>query len=50
MMEIIKELVRSSEQTSTALGYFDGVHIGHRAVIKEAVKYAENCLVKRPKT
>ena len=41
-MEIIKELVRSSEQTSTALGYFDGVHIGHRAVIKEAVKYAEN--------
>ena len=41
-MEIIKELVRSSEQTSTALGYFDGVHRGHRAVIKEAVKYAED--------
>lgn len=45
-MEIIKELVRSEEPTSTALGYFDGVHRGHRAVISEAVSYGrENGLV-----
>ena len=39
-MEIIQELVRSAEPTSTALGYFDGVHRGHQAVIREAVNYA----------
>ena len=39
-MEIIKELIRSKEPTSTALGYFDGVHLGHRAVISESVDYA----------
>ena len=26
--------------TAVALGYFDGVHIGHRAVLGEAVRYA----------
>ncbi len=36
-MEIITELKRSSEPTSTALGYFDGLHLGHQAVIGEAV-------------
>ena len=39
-MEVIKELVHSKEPTSTALGYFDGVHLGHRAVITESVDYA----------
>ena len=39
-MKIIKELIRSEQPTSTALGYFDGVHIGHRAVIGEAVATA----------
>ncbi len=39
-MEIIKELVPSKEPTSTALGYFDGIHRGHQAVITEAVDYA----------
>ena len=39
-MKIIKELIRSELPTSTALGYFDGVHIGHRAVIGEAVATA----------
>ncbi len=29
---------RIDEETSIALGYFDGVHIGHRAVIAAAVK------------
>ena len=40
-MEIIKELVRSDCPTSTALGFFDGVHRGHRAVISEAVSYGK---------
>ncbi len=45
-MEIIKELIPSKEYTSIALGYFDGVHMGHKAVIREAVEYAEkNSLV-----
>ncbi len=45
-MEIIKELIPSSEPTSTALGFFDGVHRGHQAVILEAVSYArQNHLV-----
>ena len=41
-MEIIRELVRSSEPTATALGYFDGVHRGHQAVIGESVAYAHD--------
>ena len=36
-MKIIKELVRSDRPTAAALGFFDGVHRGHQAVIKEAV-------------
>lgn len=38
-MEIIKELVRSDRPVSAALGYFDGLHRGHQAVIGEAVEY-----------
>ncbi len=37
-MKIITELKPSPKPTSTALGYFDGVHRGHRAVITEAVQ------------
>lgn len=37
-MKIIRELKRSEKPTSTALGYFDGVHRGHQAVIREAVR------------
>ncbi len=37
-MKIITELERSEEQSSVALGYFDGVHRGHAAVISEAVR------------
>ena len=29
-----------NKNLSLALGYFDGVHLGHRAVIKSAVDYA----------
>ncbi len=42
-MEIQKELVRSREATSVALGYFDGLHRGHRAVIGEAVENGIRC-------
>ena len=27
--------------TAVALGYFDGIHIGHRAVLQEALSYAK---------
>lgn len=39
-MKIIRDLIRSEMPTSTALGYFDGIHIGHRTVISEAVQTA----------
>lgn len=32
-------------RTGLILGFFDGVHIGHRAVIKSAVDYAEEALL-----
>lgn len=38
-MEIFSEL-NSNYNLSLALGYFDGVHIGHQKVIKSAVNYA----------
>lgn len=40
-MKVITELIPSERPTSTALGYFDGVHKGHRAVIGEAVATAK---------
>lgn len=40
-MKIINELVRSEKMTSIALGYFDGVHLGHQSVMKDTVEYAE---------
>lgn len=39
-MEIIKEL-REIPDLSIALGFFDGLHIGHQAVINCAVKFAK---------
>jgi len=39
-METFNEL-RKTENLSLALGYFDGVHLGHRAVINSAVQYAK---------
>lgn len=45
-MDIINELIPSEMPTSVALGYFDGVHRGHKAVIGEAVRTGrENGLV-----
>lgn len=39
-MQIFNELTKNSG-LSLALGYFDGVHLGHRAVIQSAVNYAK---------
>lgn len=39
-MQILHEL-SSNKNLSVALGFFDGVHLGHRAVIKSAVNYAK---------
>ncbi len=43
-MQIFTELTKNPE-LSVALGYFDGVHLGHKAVIQNAVNYAQqnNC-------
>lgn len=40
-MEIIRTFEHSEKHTSVALGFFDGVHLGHKAVIDDAVKYAK---------
>lgn len=40
-MKIIKKLEYSNQPTSVALGYFDGIHLGHRAVINDAVEFAK---------
>ena len=39
-MQIFTEL-SSNKNLSLALGYFDGVHLGHKAVIQSAVQYAQ---------
>lgn len=41
MMEIINELKTSDSRTSVALGFFDGMHKGHRTVIRSAVDGAK---------
>lgn len=43
-MQIITELSKN-QNLSIALGFFDGVHLGHKTVIKSAVEYAHqnNC-------
>lgn len=38
-MQILTEL-NKNPNLSLALGYFDGVHLGHQAVIRQAVEYA----------
>lgn len=37
-MQIFNDLLPTSEYSAVALGFFDGIHQGHKAVIKEAVK------------
>ena len=42
-MEVIRLNLTKKLTTpiSVALGYFDGLHLGHQAVIEEAVSYAK---------
>ncbi len=37
-MQVFKDLTPSTEYTAVALGYFDGVHMGHREVLRAAAK------------
>ena len=37
----LKELIKNKEDTAVAIGFFDGIHTGHQAVIKKAVSYAK---------
>ena len=43
-MLIFRELIESPRPTAVALGYFDGVHLGHQAVIRAAVEQKKNGL------
>ncbi len=40
-MQIDRQFTPFPQPTAVALGYFDGVHAGHRSVIAAAVRYAE---------
>lgn len=44
MKNITGNNIPPSEKTAVALGIFDGIHLGHRAVISEAVKYSHQGL------
>ena len=44
-MQIFSKL-NINPNLSLALGFFDGVHLGHKKVIEEAVNYARNNGVK----
>lgn len=41
MLELQSESVRLSMPSAVALGFFDGVHIGHREVLRQAVAYSQ---------
>ena len=38
MMQVFNGLEKAQRPTAVALGCFDGIHKGHQAVIREAVK------------
>ena len=40
-MEIIRNNLLNLKNIALILGFFDGVHAGHREVIKSAVSYAK---------
>ncbi len=44
-MRIYTELIKSEQPTAVALGFFDGVHLGHRAVLSAAVSCKSEGLV-----
>ena len=40
-VKLLNKTEKCKKHTAVALGFFDGVHLGHRAVISEAVEYAK---------
>lgn len=44
-MKVYNALEKQSLPTAVALGYFDGVHIGHQKVLKKTVKFKKNNLI-----
>ena len=45
MMQVFNGLEKAQRPTAVALGCFDGIHKGHQAVIREAVKEKAGGLV-----
>lgn len=45
-MKVIYDIAPSKSETFTALGFFDGVHLGHRDVIAEAVRNSHKLGIK----
>ena len=41
MLEVYNTSWRNTEHTAVALGYFDGVHIAHQALINQMCSYAQ---------
>lgn len=41
-MEIYNEINDKNKNLALALGFFDGIHIGHRAVLNSAINYAKS--------
>ena len=37
-MRVFRDLTPSDKKTAVALGYFDGIHLGHKAVLKKATE------------
>ncbi len=37
-MRVFRDLTPYNKKTAVALGYFDGIHLGHKAVLKKAVE------------
>lgn len=44
-MRIFNDLIPTTENTAVALGYFDGVHLGHQKVLMQAVECKKQGLV-----
>lgn len=42
----IEKLINSKEKYAVAIGFFDGVHLGHQAVIKNAIQTAKENQIK----
>lgn len=45
MIEIHRKIVNLNNPTAVALGYFDGVHLGHQKVLRSAVEMVNSHLV-----